>query len=350
MRGVRRVAAGLACALLAGCGAAPAASQSPDASGAVTTPPATTPPGTTPPGPTFPPGTATPPTATPFTPALSARPGATLPDVPYAGTDLANQRLDLHLPARPGPWPLVVFVHGGSWAFGDKEMPAGTGYGALREAALARGWAVASVQYRFSTQATFPAQLHDVKAAVRFLRAHAGALSLDAGRVALTGDSAGAHLAQLAALTAGDPAWEGTVGVPGPSAPVRGVVSFYGVSDLAGLSADLTEAGCPLPEAGTAVVAALLGADPTRGAGRDAAVAASPVTHAGDRRVPMLLIHGTEDCVVPAAQSRRLASALTAAGSPAHLELITAGHIDGRLYAPEVMDGAVVPFLAGVLG
>ena len=264
--------------------------------------------------------------------------------------DSGAQALDLHLPLAPGRRPVVVFVHGGSWAFGDKEMPAGTGYGALREALLARGWAVASVQYRFSAAATFPAQLHDVKAAVRFLRAHADELSLDPDRLALAGDSAGAHLAQLAALTAGDPAWEGTVGVTGPSSAARAVVSFYGVSDLAGLSADLTEAGCPLPAAGTALVAALLGADPTRGAGRQAAVAASPVTHAAERRVPMLLIHGTEDCVVPPAQSRRLASALSAAGSPAQLELVTAGHIDGRLYAPEVIEGLVVPFLARALG
>ncbi len=328
---VRLGGGALALALLAGCGAAPAASPAPDASGA--------------PSPV--PGSLAAPT--PAAPTLVPRPGATLAEVRYADTD-GVQRLDLHLPARPGPWPVVVFVHGGSWALGDKEMPAGTGYGALREALLAQGWAVASVQYRFSARATFPAQLHDVKAAVRFLRAHAVDLDLDAERVALAGDSAGAHLAQLAALTADDPAWEGTVGVTGPSSAVRGVVSFYGVSDLANVGADLTAAGCPLPAAGTAVVAALLGADPTRGAGLAAAVAASPVTHAGARRVPMLLIHGTEDCVVPPAQSRRLASALSAAGTPVELALVTAGHIDGRLYAPEVLDGRVVPFLARVLG
>lgn len=277
-----------------------------------------------------------------------ARPGGTLTDVRYAGP-AETQALDLHLPPRPGPSPVVVFVHGGSWAFGDKAMPAGTGYGALREALLGRGYAVASVEYRFSGRATFPAQLHDVKAALRFLRRHAPELRLDPDRFALAGDSAGAHLAQLAALTADDPAWEGTVGVAGPSSAVRAVVSLYGVSDLVNLTADLTEAGCPLPAAGTAVVAALLGADPA-GAGRAAAGAASPVTHAADRRTPMLLIHGTEDCVVPPAQSRRLASALTAAGSPVRLELVVAGHNDGRLYAPDVLEGMVAPFLARVLG
>nr|NLI51205.1 alpha/beta hydrolase [Propionibacterium sp.] len=325
----RGVAAAMALLLLAGCGAAPATSPPADAPGA---PPAALPSATT-----------------PGTPALDPRPGGTLTDVPYAGTDPTRQALDVHFPAGRGPWPVVVFVHGGSWAFGDKAMPAGTGYGALREALLAQGWAVASVQYRFSAQARFPAQLHDVKAAVRFLRAHADELALDADRVALAGDSAGAHLAQLTALTADEPAWEGAEGVAGPPSSARAVVSLYGVSDLTNLGVDLTEAGCPLPAAGTAVVAALLGADPTRGAGLRAAVAASPVSHAAGRRTPMLLVHGTEDCVVPPAQSRRMASALAAAGGPVQLELITAGHIDGRLYSPEVLQGLVVPFLARVL-
>ena len=105
-----------------------------------------------------------------------------LRDVAYASGSPA-QKLDLHLPRVAGPFPVVLWVHGGAWRSGDKAL----GAHAPQRRLLERGWALASVNYRLSSEATFPAQLHDVRAAVRWLRTHAAALGLDAGRMAAWG-------------------------------------------------------------------------------------------------------------------------------------------------------------------
>ena len=221
-------------------------------------------------------------------------------------------------------------------------MPEGTGYGALRQTLTEHGIAVAAVDYRLVPAARFPAQLSDVKAALRFLRAHAGELGLDGTRVYAIGDSAGGHLALLAALTSGDPALEGDQGPAGDSS-VRAAVSLYGVTDLLRLDADRGASGCPTGGALTLAVEGLLGGDPAGGA-REAARAASPVTYAALTNVPLLLLHGTSDCLVPADQSRRLADARRAAGRPVTLRLLDAGHIDPAFYAPDVL-AQIVAFL-----
>ena len=285
--------------------------------------------------------------ATPSASVPRGTPGAAYLDVAYASDDSVSHRLDLYLPTTPGPSATVLFLHGGSWAIGRKTMLGG--YGALRDALLARGYAVASAEFRPSTSARFPAQLDDVKAAIRFLRANAGGLTLKPDTLVLAGDSSGAHLAQFAALTGDDPAWEGTVGTTGVSTKASAVVSFYGVSDLTRLTSDQDAAGCQFDAATTGVLITLLGGDPA-GAAREEALRASPVSHAGGARTPMLLLHGTKDCLVPAAQSQRMADALRAAGTPVQLELLPAGHDDGAFYTDQVLRGLVLPFLDRTLG
>jgi len=169
----------------------------------------------------------------------------------------------------------------------------------------ARGFAVAAIDYRLSAEALFPAPLEDVCTAIGWVRDHAGAYGLDAGRVFLWGDSAGGHLALLAALT-------GT--------KVQGVVAWFPVTDLAGLPSDVAEAGGePDPGPGSRE-AQLLGA-PT-GSVPYLAQQASPVTHASADAPPILLMHGAADDMVPPAQSVRLAAALEAAGAAVELELV----------------------------
>jgi acetyl esterase/lipase len=211
-------------------------------------------------------------------------------------------RLDLHVPAGDGPWPLAVWVHGGAWRTGDRRtLPDTIAPLDFFARVRGRGYAVASLDYRLSGEARFPAQLHDVKAAIRWLRAYAADLGLDAGRFAVWGESAGGHLAALAGLTA-DASLEGEVGLTGVSSAVQAVVDWYGVSDIAALDRQRSDS----PEA------LLLGGQPARL--RELAALASPTEHAHADAPPFLCVHGTEDQIVPYSQSEHLAAMLHAYG------------------------------------
>jgi acetyl esterase/lipase len=178
----------------------------------------------------------------------------------------------------------------------------------------AQGFAVAAVDYRLSGEARFPAPLDDVRAAIGWVREHAAGYGIDAGRVFAWGDSAGGHLALLAALTGakGDRS-----GMPGS---VQGVVAWFPVTDLAGLPDDVAEAG-GRPDPGPESRESLLLGAPAASV-PDLAREASPVTHASAAAPPVLLMHGAADDMVPPAQSIRLAEALTGVGATVELELV----------------------------
>ncbi|GAA4444859.1 alpha/beta hydrolase [Phytohabitans houttuyneae] len=212
-------------------------------------------------------------------------------------------RLDLRVPAGAGPWPVAIWVHGGGWRTGDRRiLPATIAPLRFFERIQQRGYAVASVDYRLSAEAHFPAQLHDVKAAVRWLRAFAADLDLDAGRFAVWGESAGAHLAALAALTPDHATLEGDVGLTGVSSAVHAAVDWYGVTDILAM-------GGRNPESPSAQ---LLGAPPAEVP--DLARLASPTEHTHPDAPPFLCVHGTDDRVVPYSQSEHLAALLHAYG------------------------------------
>ncbi|WP_226343821.1 alpha/beta hydrolase [Agilicoccus flavus] len=293
---------------------------------------------------------------TPPTPEPTVVPATHLLDRAYvAGGDEA-QKLDLTVPGGyRGPRPVVVFIHGGAWKEGDRgsfERRDGTNFAALRTRLLEQGWATASIGYRFTDVARMPAQLHDAKAAVRWLYAHAGRYGLDRDRIAVVGESAGGHLAQLVGDTRGDAAAEGTLGVTnGAKSDVVAVVSYYGVADLRRLVADRVAAGCGTGDAGRASPEGrLIGADPAAPAAARAADAASPIGHVSPSSAPTFFLHGRRDCVVPAAQSRRAAQALTSAGVPAQVETIDAGHADPRFFTTPALQDRVVDFLTRYLG
>jgi acetyl esterase/lipase len=230
-------------------------------------------------------------------------------DVAYAPiSDL--QRLDIYTPAKgKPPYPVVVIIHGGGWTMGDKrgELPLSAVPGFL-----ALGFAVASINYRFAPDAVFPAQLLDVKAAIRYLRDKAAGLGLDGDRIAVVGESAGAHLAALLGTTQGlaefdDPA----LGNPHVSSAVQAVVDFYGPADLT--TSDAQRAlNPPCPAEPDPNIALLLGGPPTEAP--NLAAAASPITYLrpGQAVPPFFIAHGDADCVVPHQQSVELHDAIEA--------------------------------------
>ncbi|MFB7268184.1 alpha/beta hydrolase fold domain-containing protein, partial [Streptomyces nojiriensis] len=126
--------------------------------------------------------------------------------ITYATTPGYRPRLlDVQVPAGEGPFPAVVWIHGGGWLDGDRRYPPPTvPAGLLHGAVLAAGLALVSIDYRHSLEAPFPAQLHDVKAAIRYVRAFAGDLGIDPDRIGVWGESAGGHLAALAGLVGPD--------------------------------------------------------------------------------------------------------------------------------------------------
>lgn len=224
--------------------------------------------------------------------------------------------LDLHRPDHDDPLPLVVFVHGGGWRIGSRGS-VGPMYADWSPSVFARlagaGFAVATVDYRLSAEAIFPAQLEDVTAALTWLHTQSERFGLTPGRRALWGESAGGHLAALAALAGPtDP------NDPGTSA----VVDWYGPSDLIALAADADAQGIAIsdPHAVDSREAQLLGA-PAAQAGQQARDA-SPVHRVGPDAPPFLLLHGTADRFVPYRQSQRLEQALAAAGAKPDLHLI----------------------------
>jgi acetyl esterase/lipase len=223
-----------------------------------------------------------------------------------------GRALDLHLPDGPAA-ALCVYLHGGGWRVGSRTDELCTGF---FERVASAGLAVATVDYRLSTEAVFPAQLDDVRAAVDFL---AGRRDLPTRTVAW-GVSAGGHLAALAALAAGS--------------PVSAVVCWYPPTDFDALSKDIDEAGGHGDRGAGSREGQLIGAGIDERP--DLAALAGPVNHVRPGAPPFLFLHGDRDLAVPLRQSERLASALTAAGGEATVETVPgAGHM-----FPELADDA----------
>jgi len=227
-------------------------------------------------------------------------------------------QLDVWTPAASEPAPLVIWIHGGGFMFGDRRvLPETFRPNQVFDALLDAGLAVASIDYRHALEAPFPAQLRDAKAAVRYLRAHADELGVSTERIGVMGESAGGHIAALVGLTAHRIDLEGTHGVVGPSSAVDVVVDWYGPADLATMPRRQ-----PPPHIAAKLPPELLVAPEdqlTRGLEGEALADASPVTHVTPAAPPFLLVHGTADWLVPYAQSELLHAALTEAGADSRL-------------------------------
>ncbi|MEZ0163437.1 alpha/beta hydrolase fold domain-containing protein [Kineococcus sp. LSe6-4] len=237
-------------------------------------------------------------------------------DVVFSEPTTGPLSLDLVRPSSAGPVPVVVWVHGGGWFTGDRSLAPD-----LTRCFAARGFAMASVDYRLSGQAPFPAQLHDVRAAVRFLRSHAQEFGLAADRIGLWGSSAGGHLAALGGVTGHLDVLPGEDVVLGaPSAAVQAVSQGYGPVDLVRVVADASPATPPALAGANAPEARLLGGPPAERL--DLARAASPLTHVSALAPPFQIAHGTADVLVRPDQSVLLHEALAAAGVESTLYLL----------------------------
>lgn len=221
---------------------------------------------------------------------------------PYAGTDNPRQMLDLYLPKERGekPLPVVVYFHGGGWRVGGK------GIGKQLEPFVASGqYAGVSVGYRLTDEVSWPGQIHDCKAAIRWIHANAKKYGLDANRIGVFGTSAGGHLVAMLGTTIGDKALEGTLGPhPDASSAVTCVVDFYGPTELLTMGGWHDNPGSPESK--------LVGG--TLQETREVANQASPINHVTPDDVPFLILHGTADKVVPIAQSEKFHAALQKAG------------------------------------
>ena len=260
-------------------------------------------------------------------------------DVAYAKESPA-QKLDIYLPDNgPGPFPVVVAIHGGSFYRGDKRdfqiVPM------LR--ALGRGYAVVSINYRLSGEARFPSQIYDVKAAIRWVRANAAKYRLNPNAVGLWGDSAGANLATLAGTSAHVAALEDlTMGNPEASSAVDAVVDWYGVIDFLTVATQLNKVsvGKDVSPA-TRLLGATAKEDPQRYR------AASPATYITAEVPPFLIEHGDADTLVSVRQSQDFAAKLrqVAGEGAVRLEILPgAGHLDPAFNTLENTD-KVLDFL-----
>ena len=230
------------------------------------------------------------------------------PDIEYAQIPgFRPLELDLYLPdpaarASPDPVPVVVHVHGGGWRRGSRRHPLPAAGDGFYPGLAAAGLAVAAIDYRLSGEARYPAAVDDVRAAVAWVRAALPDYGITPGPVVLWGDSAGGHLALLAALT-------GTA----VTGRVDGVVAWFPVTDL-------TTVGRPDDDDPQTREALFLGAPPSQVP--ELARAASPLTHVHAGAPPVLLLHGDSDTLVPARQSIRFAQALQDAGGTVSLVLV----------------------------
>jgi acetyl esterase/lipase len=231
-----------------------------------------------------------------------------------------------------------VWVHGGAWRSGSKdEVPPGF---------VERGVTVASVDYRLSTEARFPAMIHDIKAAVRFLRARAGAYGYRADRIAIGGSSAGAHLAALVGVTNRHPDLEGRIGDHlDTSSDVQAILSYYGASNLTTILQQSTPSGLDVRKPALEL---LLGALPD--GAKALAELASPVRHVDRSDPPLLLLHGDQDPQMPINQSHELHGAYLKLGLDAALDVVHGAAHGGNLFhTPERADRSVA-FLVRTLG
>ena len=253
-----------------------------------------------------------------------------LRDLAYVENGHARQKLDLYLPAQAkGPLPLIIWVHGGGWQNGTKD-----GCPPARQGFLQRGYAVASLEYRLSGDAIFPAQIEDCKAGVRWLRAHAKEYGLDPDRFGVWGSSAGGHLVALLGTSGCEKGFD-----VGPnlnvSSRVQAVCDYYGPSDLTQMDSHAVSGARLKHDDAKSPEACLLGGPVQEN--KEKAARANPITYVTTNALPpFLIVHGTSDPVVPFHQSELLFEALKQAGGNVRLHRVMgAGHGQG-IGGPEI--------------
>ena len=228
-------------------------------------------------------------------------PGVTkITDILYGVTDERELRLDLYLPTESDNSPLLIWVHGGAWRAGSKDSSPGRGsLPSPTTMFVTNGFAVASLDFRLSTEAKFPAQIHDIKAAVRFLRGNAATYGYNSEHIGVAGFSSGGHLAALVGVTNGHEELEGVVGgYLEQSSNIDAIVSYAGASNLTTILQQSTSHGLKMR---APALKLLLGGLPEQKA--ELGQLASPVFHVDANDPPLLLLHGDQDPQMPINQA-----------------------------------------------
>lgn len=277
-------------------------------------------------------------------PAATDRPPS-FSNVEYAPADPPGSnghKLDLYIPdGAAAPIPVVIWTGGSAWRFDAGKSSAGPIAAQLNPA----GYAVAGVSIRSSSQVKFPGQLHDIKAAIRWLRTNAATYRLDPGRIAIMGDSSGGWTAAMAAVTGDAPEMEGSVGTTGVSSAVEAAVAFYPPTNFLAMDAwalrKCVEPGChdnaASPE--SSLVGCAIQTCP------DKVKAASPMTYITPADPPILILHGDSDPLVPHNQGEQLYMALNKACKDAvFISLPKAGHgsVNGFLTSDSIREAATM--------
>lgn len=259
----------------------------------------------------------------------AAGPAPTHANLDYAPPEPAassGHKLDLYIPAGTGPFPVVIWTGGSAW-MADTGKNSAPGFAAQLNPA---GYAVAGVSIRSSSQVRFPGQVHDIKAAIRLLRANAGKYALNANRIGISGDSSGGWTTAMAALTGDVPDLEGSVGAVGISSAVQAAVAFYPptnflMMDEWALGNCGVAAGCLTHNVATSPESRLVGCDIQTCP--DKVQAANPLKYISRSDPPMMILHGNSDPLVPHNQGEQLYMALNKACRDAvFISLPKAGH------------------------
>jgi acetyl esterase/lipase len=255
-------------------------------------------------------------------------------NIPYNNDDLPKHLLDIYLPANTkGKVPLVIFIHGGGWLVNDKYADIGYMKKTVAEI-ISSGFALASIDYRFATQAIFPAQIQDCNRAISFLYDNAEKYGVDKNRFAVMGFSAGGHLASLVGLSKNNKIE--SFFMPGTSKAFnfKGVVDFYGPAELVlfpGANDEKSPEGL------------LIGAAPL--SRPDLAKAASPVSYVDKNDPPFLIIHGEKDELVSPKQSQLLSAWLTVTGVQNELIIVKDAPHFGVMFDADEIRTKVIGFL-----
>ncbi len=244
-------------------------------------------------------------------------------DLAYVTGGHPRQKLDIYLPAHAAdsqtPLPLVVWIHGGGWRKGTKELLSG------QQVLLDHGFALASINYRLISHAAFPAQIHDCKSAIRFLRSNAATYNIDPNQVSAWGGSAGGHLAALLGVSGGVDELESETGTAAGSSAVKAVCVYFGPTNLFTQTKRKAPTGRYAGRSSTKTIRQFLGG--TIENKHHLCELASPYYHIDKDDPPFFLMHGDADPLVPLDQSTSFRDLLVKAGVECELKVVAgAGH------------------------
>ena len=263
---------------------------------------------------------------------FAAPEGKTWEDIDYVGDGIVGHHLDIYLPEKgPGPFPAIVYIYGSAWFSNNLKGTAGM----FSPSLLKAGFAVVAINHRGSREAIFPAQIHDAKAAIRFIRANATTYNLDPTWIGVTGGSSGGHLTALMGTSGGVSKHtigsvtydlEGSLGThTGTDSSVQAACDWFGPTDFRTMdSCGSQMSHDPVDSPESTLIGGAIQENP------DKCALANPVTYVDAGDPPFLIFHGNADPLVPFCQSDLLHKRLTQAGADStYVQVSKAGHGDG---------------------